>query len=385
MHPSEYTVAEVQFFLMAIGLEAYCEVFEEKQINGQIMISMTKVELEKECGMTSVEIKKFTAAIEFSFEVAEGSKDPDTPTCKPPKKWTEAEVCVILVAIGLGHKVEEVKKCQVTGAMVVSMTKVEIEKECGMTSIEVQRFQAVIVKSEGGGCGINPEMDTYPITEEGNKGPNKAAIGIAVGGAIVAGGVGYWAWKKHQNNKQEEEVSTMPITDEELQKEEESAGGSGGGGSCEGEKPPLKHPCDWTQIEVKYFLIAIGLESKCPVFEENAIDGQMLIKLTKTELEVDLGCSSIQIRKFTVALEFSIEVSEGCQQPEPPCKPPQDWSEVEVCVILVMIGFGQKVKEFKKHQITGAMAVSMTKVELQQECGMTSIEVKKFKAVAVKY
>jgi len=203
---------------------------------------------------------------------------------------------------------------------------------------------------------------------------------LGVGGAVIAGGIGYWAWKKNQNK---EEVSTMPITDEELQKDEEES--AAGGGECE--KPPLKHPCDWTVVEVKFFLIAIGLESKVPVFEENAIDGQMLIKLTKTELEVDLGCSSIEIRKFTVALEFSIQVSEECQkpEPEPPCKPPQDWSEVEVCIILVMLGFGCKVKEFKKHQITGAMAVSMTKVELQQECGMTTVEVKKFKAVAVKY
>merc|ERR1712176_764928 len=142
---------------------------------------------------------------------------------------------------------------------------------------------------------------------------------------------------------------------EEIQQEEEVVEDDDGG--CE-EPPPCKPPCDFTQIEVKYFLIAIGLESKCPAFEENQIDGKIMVELTKTELEVDLGCTSIEIRKFTAALAFSVEISEGCKEPElpPSCKPPCDWSEVEVCLVLVMIGMGEKVEEIKKCQISGAMA-----------------------------
>lgn len=381
-HPSEYTVVDVKYFLMAIGLEKYCDCFEEKQIDGKVMIKMTKVELERDCGMTSIEIKKFYAAIEFSYEIAEGSREPETPECKPPQQWSEVEVRLVLVAIGVGAKVEEFKKNQVNGAVIVQMTTVEIERECGMTTVEVQKLQAVLVKTQtSGGCGIEPEVDTMPIEQpnlESNSGPNTGAIiGGVVGGAILVGGIGYWAWKKNQDKEEEVIVEEEKAEEIPPPKEEGSSGG------CE-PPPPCKPPCDFTQIEVKFFLIAIGLESKVPAFEENQIDGKIMVELTKTELEVDLGCSSIEIRKFTAALEFSIEVSEGCQKPDPPCKPPQNWSEVEVCIVLVMIGMGQKVEEVKKCQISGAMAVSMTKVELEQECGMTSIEVKKFKAVAVK-
>jgi len=280
--------------------------------------------------------------------------------------------------------------------MIVSMTSVEMEKECGMTTIEVQNFQAVIVKTKKGGCGIEPEVDTdimpLPNIEGGeggggstnNEGPNKAAIGILIGGAVVAGGVGYLAWKKHQNSKQEQEEEDLA---QESQQEE-----SMGGDDSEETPPSITHPSAYTQLEVTFFLIAIGLETKVPAFEEKEIDGKILVSLTKTELEVELGCSSIQIRKISVALEFSIKISEK-SPPSPTCgsgsssgdgKPPQNYTEVEVCLVLVAVGLGNKVKEFKKYQVSGAMVVSMTKVELEQECGMTSIEVTKVKGVIVK-
>lgn len=143
----------------------------------------------------------------------------------------------------------------------------------------------------------------------------------------------------------------------------------------------IKHPSEFTKMEVRFFLIAIGMESKVEIFDENEIDGQMLVTLTKVELSEDLGCSSIEIRRFTVALEFSIKVAE---QPGCGCKPPQSWSETEVCVVLVMIGMGTKVEEIKTCGVNGAMAISLTSVELEKDCGMTSVEVKKFQAVLVK-
>merc|ERR1711862_109199 len=96
----------------------------------------------------------------------------------------------------------------------------------------------------------------------------------------------------------------MGSKEEEGEEEEEKV--SFGVGEC-----AIKHPSEYTLIEVCFFLIAIGLESKCEVFEEKRIDGKMLISLTKTELEAELGFSSIEIQKFIIALEFSIHIAEG--------------------------------------------------------------------------
>lgn len=382
-HPVEYTVMEVQYFLIAIGMESKCDIFEENQVNGQVMIQLTAETLEVDYGCTSIEIKKFMASIEFSFEIAEGSKkDEDKPTCTPPNKWTEVEVCLVLVAIGMGERVAKFKKAHISGAVAVSITSVELQQECGMTTVEVKKFQAIIVKTDkNGGCGIEPEADTSTMPsppQVESSGPNKKVIGIAVGGAVLAGGLGYYAWKKNQANK-----------DEQIQ-QEETVSGSGGGEEDDddvSEPPPIKHPCDFTYVEVKYFLIAIGMESKCDQFEEKQVDGKVLVTLTKTELEAEFGCTSIEVRKFTIALEFSIEISENPPTPDSPdcgSKPTHDWSEIEVCLVLVAIGLGKKIKDFKQCHVSGAMAVSMTKVELQQECGMTTVEVKTFKAVVVK-
>merc|ERR1712224_892885 len=121
----------------------------------------------------------------------------------------EAEVCLVLVAIGMGQKVEQIKECHVTGAVVVSASSVELQQECGMTSVEVKKFQAVVVKTEKGGCGIEPEIDTMPSDPNSGQpnvessGPNKVAVG---GGLAVAGGIGYAAWKKHNKKEEVEEI-----------------------------------------------------------------------------------------------------------------------------------------------------------------------------------
>merc|ERR1711865_79380 len=214
---------------------------------------------------------------------------------------------------------------------------------------------AVIVKTEKyGGCGIEPDADTMPSNPHvESSGPNKKLIaGVAVG-AVVAGGIGYYAWKKKQANKTEEIQQEEAVDDDD---DDDASGGEN--------PPPIKHPSDFTYVEVKFFLVAIGLENKCDTFEDKQVNGAVLVTLTKTELEAEFGCTSIEARKLTMALEFSIEI--------------------ELCLVLVGLGFGKRVKDFRSSQINGAIAVSMTKVELQQECGMTTVEVKTFKAVAVK-
>lgn len=273
----------------------------------------------------------------------------------------------------MGARVKKFKRAHISGAVAVSITSVELQQECGMTTVEVKKFQAVIVKTEKyGGCGIEPEADTMPSVE--SSGPNKKLIaGVAVG-AVVAGGIGYYAWKKKQANKTEE------IQQEEAVDDDDDASGGN-------ENPPIKHPSDFTYVEVKFFLVAIGLENLCDTFEDKQVNGAVLVTLTKTELEAEFGCSSIEVRKFTMALEFSIEIAEdppSNDSPECGHKPAADWSEIELCLVLVGLGFGKRVKDFRSSQINGAIAVSMTKVELQQECGMTTVEVKTFKAVAVK-
>jgi len=70
----------------------------------------------------------------------------------------------------------------------------------------------------------------------------------------------------------------------------------------------LKHPSQYTKVEVHFFLISIGLESKCDKFDEEEIDGALMVTLTKEELEVDLNCTKLQIRKFTANVEFAISI-----------------------------------------------------------------------------
>ena len=223
------------------------DVIEENQINGQALISLSVEQLKIELGCTSFEVNKIQASIEFSFEITEGSDKPEKPTCKPPQSWTEAEICLVLVAIGVGEKVEKFQRNQVTGAVIVSATSVELEQECGMTSVEVKKFQAVIVKTEKGGCGIEPDADTMPsqppqVESDSVKGPNKVAIGASsVAGVAVVGGIGYAAWKKNKDEK-DEEAEAVPSPEEDEPEEDELESG---------ENSPVKHPVSWTKVEVR--------------------------------------------------------------------------------------------------------------------------------------
>jgi len=334
--------------LVAIGFERKFDMFEEKEIDGKALVKITKQELKVEYGCSSMEIRKFTCAIEFSIEISENPPTPDEPDCgcKPPKDWSEVEICLVLVAIGMGTKVKKFKQNHVSGAMLMSMTKVELtelQKECGMSSVEVKKFKGVAVKyghktssSGGGSCGSSS-----------GGGYKKTATVAAVSATVVAVG---------------------------------SSGG--GGGSCEKdeevEKPPMKQPCDWTKMEAQYFLIAIGFDRrKCEEFKEAGVTGKVLVSLSKAELESEYGCSSVEIKKFMAALEFSVEVTET----ECGCKAPEQWTEIEVCMVMISIGLGTKVEKIHRHHITGAVVISMEAVKLQEKCSMTATQVTKFKAV----
>jgi hypothetical protein len=72
-----------------------------------------------------------------------------------------------------------------------------------------------------------------------------------------------------------------------------------------------KKPSEYTQEEVCVWLNAIGLGSRIPDFQENAIDGPLLITLSVDELEGDLGLSTLQIRKFHQSLEFATSLVGG--------------------------------------------------------------------------
>jgi hypothetical protein len=67
----------------------------------------------------------------------------------------------------------------------------------------------------------------------------------------------------------------------------------------------IKAPKDYTIDEVCIWLNAIGLGSKAASFEENSVDGTMLVSLTSEDLQGDLGLSSLQARKFQQKLDFS--------------------------------------------------------------------------------
>jgi len=65
-----------------------------------------------------------------------------------------------------------------------------------------------------------------------------------------------------------------------------------------------KKPSQYTQTEVNMWLNAIGLGSKIPAFQENAVDGSLLVTLTPEDLRGDLGLTPIEIEKFNQAMSF---------------------------------------------------------------------------------
>lgn len=74
---------------------------------------------------------------------------------------------------------------------------------------------------------------------------------------------------------------------------------------------PSKHPSEYTQAEVNVWLNSVGLGSKISVFQENAIDGAMLVTLSDADLMGDLGLSNLQARKFSQSLDFAKSLAEG--------------------------------------------------------------------------
>lgn len=73
----------------------------------------------------------------------------------------------------------------------------------------------------------------------------------------------------------------------------------------------VKKPSQYTQSEVNVWLNAIGLGSKIPAFQENAVDGALLVTLTPEELCGDLGLTQMDIDKFNQALQFSTSIAAG--------------------------------------------------------------------------
>ena len=74
---------------------------------------------------------------------------------------------------------------------------------------------------------------------------------------------------------------------------------------------PSKAPKEYTQAEVNVWLNSIGLGSKIEAFQENAIDGPMLVTLTEEDLTGSMGFTSLQARKFKQSLEFATGLADG--------------------------------------------------------------------------
>jgi hypothetical protein len=74
---------------------------------------------------------------------------------------------------------------------------------------------------------------------------------------------------------------------------------------------PSKAPKDYTAAEVNVWLNSVGLGSKISAFQENAIDGPMLVTLTEDDLTSSMGFTSLQARKFQQSLEFAMSLAEG--------------------------------------------------------------------------
>merc|ERR1712183_243562 len=67
---------------------------------------------------------------------------------------TEIEVCMVMISIGLGTKVEKIHRHHITGAVVISMEAVKLQEKCSMTATQVTKFKAVVgisVTVTGGG------------------------------------------------------------------------------------------------------------------------------------------------------------------------------------------------------------------------------------------
>ena len=57
------------------------------------------------------------------------------------------------------------------------------------------------------------------------------------------------------------------------------------------------------------WLNAIGLGSKIPAFQYNAVDGSLLVTLTPDDLRGDLGLTPVEIEKFNQAMSFANSIA----------------------------------------------------------------------------
>merc|ERR1711935_398224 len=132
-------MGEVQYFLLAIGFShSKCEEFKSAGITGKKVVKIGKAELKSEYGCSSAEAEVFMASIEFAVKVVETECG-----CKELKAYTEIEVCMVMISVGLGTKVEKIHKHEITGKRVIKMDYQKLQKKCGMTDYQVTKFKAV--------------------------------------------------------------------------------------------------------------------------------------------------------------------------------------------------------------------------------------------------
>jgi hypothetical protein len=68
---------------------------------------------------------------------------------------------------------------------------------------------------------------------------------------------------------------------------------------------------EYNVSEVVVWINAIGMTDRAADFEENAVDGKLLVELTDEDLRSDLGFSGLQAKKFRQKLAFALELTAG--------------------------------------------------------------------------
>lgn len=76
----------------------------------------------------------------------------------------------------------------------------------------------------------------------------------------------------------------------------------------------IKSLQSYSVADVALWLNIIGLGDKASAFQENAVDGDMLLSLTHEDMVGDLGLSNLQAKKLERALDFTKSVEKELSQ-----------------------------------------------------------------------
>ena len=90
--PEDYTVTEVCVWLNAIGLGSKIESFKENDVDGRLLVGLTKDDLTGDLGLSSLQAKKVLAELEFANSIASGSGGGDGGALQAENEALKAEI-----------------------------------------------------------------------------------------------------------------------------------------------------------------------------------------------------------------------------------------------------------------------------------------------------